>query len=328
MQDDKSQKDAAVFHVGDIAVLGDTILAPMAGYSDQPYRSICRKLGSAMSYTEFVSADALIRGNKKSLKLLRYLPEERPLVFQIFGSDPQVILEAAKRIAELEPDIIDLNMGCSVPKVSGRGAGAGLLRDPAKIGKIFNMLSRELPLPVTGKIRLGWDDSSRNYREVVRAMQENGARLVAVHGRTKVQAYKGQADWDAIAEIKSIADIPVIGNGDVTCVADIRRMKEHTGCDAVMIARAAIGNPWIFAGKNAGEVTLAEKLVMVRRHLSANLEFYGRELGLILFRKHVSKYIHSIAGARELRTRLLTAETVEAFEQLVSEAESRIARAA
>ncbi len=328
MQADQKDTSTPTFYIGSIPVFGDTILAPMAGFSDQPYRSICRRLGSAMSYTEFVSADALVRENKKSFRLLRYLPEERPMVFQIFGSEPDIILEAAKRIVELGPDIIDLNMGCSVPKVSRRGAGAGLLRDPGKIGRIFNMLSRELPVPVTGKIRLGWDDANRNYLEVVRAMQENGARLVAVHGRTKVQAYKGKADWQAIAEIKAFADIPVIGNGDVTCVADIRRMKDQTGCDAVMIARAAIGNPWIFSGKDSHQVTLAEKLDMVRHHLAANLEFYGPERGLILFRKHVSKYIHSIAGARELRAKLLVAETVEAFEELVNEAESRMAKAA
>ncbi|MCA9733530.1 MAG: tRNA dihydrouridine synthase DusB [Deferribacteres bacterium] len=311
------------FHVGPIPVYGHVILAPMAGFSDLPYRSICRELGSAMSYSEFVSTEAIIRDNQKSLRMLRYATEERPVVFQIFGANPEVILEAAKRISELQPDIIDINMGCSVKKVSGKGAGAALLKDPSKIGHIFNLLSRELPFPVTGKIRLGWDHDSLNYRDVVRAMQENGAQLVAVHGRTKKQAYQGQANWDAIAEIKSMAQIPVIGNGDVTSVADIKRMRDHTGCDAVMIARAAIGNPWIFAGKNAEDVTLAEKLTMIRRHLAANLEFYEGDYGLILFRKHVAKYISGIHGARELRAKLVTARSAADFANIVTAAEQQ-----
>lgn len=276
-----------------------------------------------MSYTEFVSADALIRDNLKSLRMLRYDPAERPVVFQIFGSDPNILLEAAKRIEPLGPDIIDINMGCSVRKVSGRGAGAALLKEPAKIARIFDLLSRNLQVPVTGKIRLGWDENSLNYLDVLRAMQDNGAQLIAVHGRTREQAYTGRANWDAIAEIKVHAQIPVIGNGDVTCVADIARMQAHTGCDGVMIARAAIGNPWIFAKKDHHQVTFEEKIAMVRRHFAANLEFYGQQHGLILFRKHVVRYIHSISGAREMRSRLLTANTVEEFEAIVAACEQR-----
>lgn len=320
---DNSKQTVASFHIGPVAINGSVILAPMAGFSDMPYRSICRELGSAMSYSEFVSTEAIIRDSQKSLRMLRYSHAERPVVFQIFGSDPYVILEAAKRIEEMQPDIIDINMGCSVKKVSGKGAGAALLKDPTKIGLIFNLLSKELSVPVTGKIRLGWDHENMNYRDVVRAMQENGANLVAVHGRTKKQAYKGTANWDAIAEIKQIAEIPVIGNGDVACVADIKKMRDHTGCDAVMIARAAIGNPWIFSGKDPEEVTLAEKLTMIRRHLAANLDFYDGDYGLILFRKHVAKYISGIHGARELRGKLVTANTVADFEDIVTAAEKR-----
>lgn len=320
----KIQAKPRVFRVREIPVHGEVILAPMAGFSDLPYRSICRELGSAMSYTEFVSTEALIRDNPKSLRMLRYDETERPVIFQIFGSEPGVILEAAKRIEQLGPDIIDLNMGCSVKKVSGRGAGAGLLRDPVKIGRIFRTLSKSLSAPVTGKIRLGWDEGSLNYLEVLKAMQENGAQLIAVHGRTKKQAYTGSANWDAIAEIKAHAKIPVIGNGDVNCVADIERMKKHTGCDAVMIARAAIGNPWIFARKDVQHVTFEEKIAMVRRHFAANIAFYGPRFGLILFRKHVSKYIYGISGAKEMRAKLLTANTVKDFEAIVKECEEKL----
>lgn len=315
------------FYIDNIPIHNDVILAPMAGFSDMPYRAICRELGSAMSYTEFVSTEAIVRDNQKTLRMLHYDPAERPVVFQIFGADPPTILEAAKRLQDLQPDIIDLNMGCSVKKVSGKGAGAALLKSPFKIGRIFNLLSKELTVPVTGKIRLGWDVESLNFRDVVHAMQDNGARLVAVHGRTKKQAYKGQANWPAIAEIKNFAQIPVIGNGDVSCVADITRMKNETGCDAVMIARAAIGNPWIFARKDAHQVTLGEKLRMIRRHLTANLDFYDGDYGLILFRKHVVKYINAVHGAREMRGKLVTARTVAEFESIVTEAESRLAMA-
>lgn len=323
-QHSKQPSQNSVMMVRDIPITSDAILAPMAGFSDMPYRSICRELGSGMSYTEFVATEALVRDNPKSLKMLRYDPAERPVTFQIFGNDPQIILEAAKRIEQLGPDIIDINMGCSVKKVSGRGAGAGLLRDPRKIGHIFNLLSASLSVPVTGKIRLGWDENSLNYLEVLKALEDNGAQLIAVHGRTKEQAYKGQANWDAIAEIKAHARIPVIGNGDVTCVADIARMKKHTGCDAVMIARAAIGNPWIFAKKDVHQVSFEEKIAMVRRHFAANLDFYGQKFGLILFRKHVAKYIYGLAGAREMRAKLLTANTVEDFEAIVTECEQKL----
>ena len=317
----KTPNTEPVMLVRNIPVYNDVILAPMAGFSDMPFRSICRELGSAMSYTEFVATEALIRDNPKSLHMLRYDPLERPVSFQIFGNNPDVILEAAKRIEHLEPDIIDINMGCSVKKVSRRGAGAGLLREPSKIGHIFNALSKSLSVPITGKIRLGWDDDSLNYLEVLKAMEENGAQLIAVHGRTKIQGYKGSANWDAIAEIKAHAKIPVIGNGDVRCVSDIECMKKQTGCDAVMIARAAIGNPWIFSRKDVHEVIFAEKIAMVRRHFAASIDFYGQKFGLILFRKHAAKYISGFAGAREIRAKLLTATTIEDFEAIAMECE-------
>src|SRR5262245_15867105 len=256
------------FMIRDIPVYGDLILSPMAGFSDKPYRLICREYGSAMSYTEFVSVDGILHGNDKTEQMLDFAPSERPMTFQIFGNDEVKIEEAARRIEQLGPSIIDLNMGCSVPKVSGRGAGAGLLREPAKIGRIFARLSKVLSIPVTGKIRLGWDNNSLNYLEVAKILEDNGAALIAVHGRTKAQAYNGTANWDAIAEVKQAVKVPVIGNGDVACVADIERIKRHTGCDGVMIARAAIGNPWIFQRKNIHEVTLDGKARLINWHLN------------------------------------------------------------
>jgi tRNA-dihydrouridine synthase B len=310
-----------IFMVRHIPVYGDLILSPMAGFSDKPYRLICREYGSAMSYTEFVSVDGILHANERTWQMLAFDRSERPMTFQIFGSDEAKIEEAARRIEQLGPDIIDLNMGCSVPKVAGRGAGAALLREPAKIGRIFARLSRVLSVPVTGKIRLGWDTQSLNYLEVAKVLEDNGAALIAVHGRTKAQAYNGQANWDAIAEIKAAVKIPVIGNGDVTCVADIERIKRYTGCDAVMIARAAIGNPWILQRKDLHEVTLAEKSALIRRHLQLMLEFYGEERGLILFRKHVVKYVRGLAHIAQVKASLVTCTTPEEFIELMHQYE-------
>lgn len=295
----------------------------MDGYSDLPFRKLCREYGSAMSYTEFVAVEAICHGARKALKMLEFDPAEQPqMVFQIFGPNENDIVEAARRCEEMGAGIVDLNMGCSVPNVSGRGAGAGLLRDPARIGRIFNAMSRALSIPVTGKIRIGWDARSLNHVEVARIMEDNGASLIAVHGRTKEQKYTGHANWDAIAEVKQAVRIPVIGNGDVRRVEDIARMKAHTGCDGVMIARAAIGNPWIFSGKNREEVRVRDVTHLMRRHLDMNLRHYG-DYGLILFRKYAARYIIGVPGAAELRHALVTAPTVEAFLEHLAGLEAR-----
>jgi nifR3 family TIM-barrel protein len=314
---------APTFFVREVPVYGDLILSPMAGFSDLPFRLICREVGSAMSYTEFVAAEAVLHENDKTLHMLSFEPCERPMVFQFFGSDEDALEAAARKLETFGPDIIDLNMGCSVKNVSGRGAGAGLLRDPAKIGRIFRRLTRALSVPVTGKIRLGWDDDSRNYLEVAKVLEDNGASLIAVHGRTKAQAYGGLADWDAIAEIKQAVRVPVVGNGDVRSAADIARIQAHTGCDAVMIGRAAIGNPWIFQRRDRQDVTLADQVAMVRRHLALMLAFYGRERGLVLFRKHVVKYVKSVYGASDLHQRMVTCEAADEFVDLITEWEAR-----
>ncbi len=311
------------FYVREIPIYGDIILAPMAGFSDLPYRMIARDFGSAMGYTEFVSVDGIMHGNEKTMRLLEYDASEFPMTFQVFGSDEDLIVDACKKAEQLGPTIMDLNMGCSVAKVSGRGAGAGLLKDPVKIGRIFNRLSHELSIPITGKIRLGWDFQTRNYLTVAKTLEDNGASLIAVHGRTKSQAYDGNADWDAIAEVKQAVQVPVLGNGDVKCVADIGRMKQHTGCDGVMIGRAAIGNPWIFSRKDRSEVTFFEKAALIRRHLQLMLDYYDGDYGLILFRKHVVRYIHEIRDAATLRGGFVTCATPEDFIALLEEAEAK-----
>lgn len=302
-----------IFYVGKIPVYGRAILSPMDGFSDLPFRAMARRLGSAMSYTEFVNAMDVLNGHPHLEERLTYSEEERPVVFQVFDDSPDRLLQAALRLRERNPDIIDVNMGCSVSCVSGRGAGAGLLREPHKIAAIFKTLSSALDIPVTGKIRLGWDEDNLNYLEVAHIIEDNGGQLLAVHGRTKQQAYRGEANWDAIAEIKAALSIPVIGNGDVRKVADIQRMLDYTGCDGVMIARGAIGNPWIFAGLDREDVSAELVRETMLGHLHSMLDFYGAERGLVWFRKHAARYISPFGLSPEQRERLLTSETASDF---------------
>lgn len=306
------------FFVRNIPIHGELILSPMAGFSDIPFRLICKEFGMAMSYTEVISMDGVLWKNKKTLKLLEFTPNERPVIFQILGNDEDKIVEACRRLEQLRPDIIDVNMGCSVSDIAGKGAGAGLLKDPAKIGRIFHKLSKTLRVPVTGKIRLGWDDKSRNYLEVARILEDNGASLIAVHGRTRSQFFYGKADWNAIAEVKQAVKIPVIGNGDVRCVSDIARIKRVTGCDGVMIGRAAIGHPWIFQLKDRDQVSAIDKAELIRRHLTLMLEHYGHDIGVVLFRKHATKYIMGMPHASELRPRLVTCNNHEEIMNLIA----------
>ncbi len=324
---------APVFFVRDVPVYGDLVLAPMAGFSDVPYRLICREYGSAMSYTEFASIEGAIGKSRRTRQILEYRPAERPVTFQIFGVDEDRIAASCRLIEEWGPDIIDVNLGCSTPQVSGRGAGAGLLRDPLKIGRLFARLSHTLRVPVTAKIRLGWDEGSRNYIEVAHVLEENGASLIAVHGRTRAQNYGQPADWDAIAQVKQTVHIPVLGNGDIQRVADIERMKRQTGCDGVMIGRAAMGNPWIFQRRDWEQVPFPEKAAVMRRHLADMVEFYGESTGVVLFRKHIVRYLRGLYDVTTMRNRMLTCgsmaevlETLDLIEASVSDATARSSR--
>ena len=296
-------QDAPTFFIRDIPVYGDAILSPMDGYSDLPFRALCRGLGSALSYTEFINALEILNGHPYVHRRYQFLPSERPVVFQIFDNDPDRLVRTAQILRQYEPDIIDINMGCSARGVAARGAGAGLLRTPLKIARTFRRLTRLLDIPVTGKIRLGWDDATRNYCLVARIIEQEGGAMVAVHGRTKVQAYSGNADWDAIAEVRQAVSIPVVANGDVRTAADIERLKNHTGCSAVMIGRAAISNPWIFSHRERHEISSDEVRAAVQQHLQLSLEFYGARRGIVLFRKYAARYLNPTG---ELRQRMLT----------------------
>ncbi len=310
------------FYVREIPIYGDLILSPMDGYSDLPFRLLCGELGSAMSYTEFINVDSLCdrEPNEIIRRKLQFDSSEYPQTIQIYGHDEDRLVETALRVQdEYRPTIIDLNMGCYVRKIAERGAGSGMLRDPAKIGRVFARLTRALRVPVTGKIRLGWDEFTLNYLEVAHILEDNGASLIAVHARTKKQGYTGAADWTAIAEIKQAVQIPVIGNGDVKTVADITQIKAQTGCDGVMIGRAAIGNPWIFSRQNRKDVSPAEKIALMRRHVALNVEFYGERLGLILFRKHAVRYIQKLPDGNEMRLPLTHCTAQAEFERIIDE---------
>ncbi len=299
-----NQPLSPTFYVRDVPVYGDAILAPMDGYSDWPFRSVCRSLGSAMSYTEFVKVEKILSRSKQPNKKFHYEEAERPVTFQIYGDDPDLIVEAALRVQEWGPDIIDINMGCPAKSVADRGAGVGMMRTPLKIARTFRKLTAALRIPVTGKIRLGWE-KYQSYKLIARIVEENGGSLIALHGRTKEQSYSGEANWDAIAEVRSAVKIPVLGSGDVKTVADIERMKTYTGCDGVMIGRAAIANPWIFSKLDRDQVTSEQVHEIVRTHLERNIQFYGLEDGQRLFRKHAVQYLLMRRLSREDRKKIL-----------------------
>ncbi|HUG34442.1 MAG TPA: tRNA-dihydrouridine synthase family protein [Anaerolineales bacterium] len=306
------------FFVRHVPIYGDTILAPMDGYSDWPFRSICRALGSAMSYTEFVKVEKILSRSKEPAKRLYFEEAERPVTFQIYGDDPDLIIRAALKVQEWNPDIIDINMGCPAKSIADRGAGVGMMPAPLKIARTFRRLTSALKVPVTGKIRLGWD-RNKNYKLIARIVEEEGGSLIAVHGRTKEQRYSGNANWDAIAEVKAAVRIPVTGSGDVRSVADIQRMKDHTNCDAVMIGRGAIANPWIFAGYDREQVPAELVKETVREHLEKSMQFYGAEDGQRLFRKYAVQYLLMQSLDRSARKEILKERPAGEFLEMLNQ---------
>jgi tRNA-dihydrouridine synthase B len=316
------------FLINHIPIYGDLILSPMDGISDLPFRSLVRSLGSAMSYTEFINGIDVVYGHPNLEKRLSFTEFERPVVFQLLDNDAGRLFKAAQRLRNLGPDIIDLNLGCCAKSVSSRGAGAGLLKDPLKIAEIINKLSSTLDIPVTAKIRLGWDEKSQNYIQVAKIIEENGGRLIAVHGRTRVQAYDGQANWDAIAEIKNAVSIPVIANGDVKTVADIDRIKKHTGCDGVMIGRAAVSNPWIFSRLDRQQVPIEQVRRTMNHHLQSLIDFYGFPFGIIMFRKFAKRYVQPYSPDKDQLYSLMTCVDPTKFSDLLELIFAAVATAA
>lgn len=308
-----------MLHIGNIHIDNPLMLAPIAGFTDSPFRKIARKLGAGLVVTELISCEGIIRHQKKTMELLQFDEAERPLAIQLFGKIPESMAEAAAIVEELKPDIIDINFGCPAPKVckGGEGSGSALMLEPQKVEAIASSIVKKVSLPVTAKIRLGWDNEHMTYPEVVKALEASGVACIFVHGRTRAQKYSGHADWDAIKAIRKMSSLPVIGNGDIVSHKQAYERMNESGCPGVLIGRGAIGNPWIFSGKVP---TRDEKVALIIEHFNAMLEFYG-DKGIVLMRKHLAKYIHGFRNASKTRHRLVTSTDADEIIEIVRELE-------
>jgi nifR3 family TIM-barrel protein len=295
--------------IGNLQLSDNLIMAPLAGITDLAFRTVVRRYGCGLCYTEMISADGLVRGHRGTLNYLRTDPGDRPLIVQIFGSDPDVLAAAVRTIEQMQlADAVDINMGCPVKPVVRRGAGAALMRDPERVRRILQAARKATTLPLTVKIRAGWSPKERNALEIARIAEDEGTDAVAVHPRTASQGFSGRSDWAVIAEIKTALKIPVIGNGDVELPGDVSAMIERTGCDGVMVGRGALGNPWIFsnalllqAGKGTELAKLEEKERLIAEHLEMSVGLYGEITGVKNFRKHLFWYTRGLRGSAAFR---------------------------
>lgn len=312
------------------------MLAPMEDVTDHSFRLICKEQGADMVYTEFVSADALIRNIAATTRKLHISPEERPTAIQIYGREPDTMAEAARIVAEARPDLIDINFGCPVKKVAGKGAGAGLLRDIPKMLEITKAVVNAVDLPVTVKTRLGWDHENKIIVTLAEQLQDCGIQALTVHGRTRSQMYTGQADWDMIARVKDNPrlNIPVIGNGDITTPAQVADAFRKYGVDGVMVGRASIGAPWIFrqmkavaaTGQPAEELSIAEKFAILRRQIHESIDRIDEYRGILHIRRHLaaSPLFKGIPNFRPTRIEMLRADTIDELETILSHIEKDI----
>lgn len=312
-------------NIGNVKLDNPYILAPMAGVTDLPFRLLCREQGAGLLCMEMISAKALQYQNKNTKALLSIHPQEYPVSLQLFGSDPKIISEQARRIEELPFQILDINMGCPVPKVVRNGEGSALMKDPKLVYEIVHETVKAIQKPVTAKIRKGFDDTSVNAAEIAKVIEEAGGAAVAVHGRTREQYYSGRADWEIIRKVKETVSIPVIGNGDVDSCEKAVAMIRETGCDGVMIGRGAQGNPWIFSelleydrtGRILPRPDAREIRRMMLRHARLQLEFKGDYIGIREMRKHVAWYTKGMKGAARLRSLINQVESYQELEELM-----------
>lgn len=312
--------------IGNVEIPGVTVLAPLAGVTDRSFRTLCREQGASMAVTEMVSARGLAEGSERSSQYLDFDEHEHPISVQVFGSEPDVMAEGAQVIAERKPDMIDINCGCPVKKIVNRNAGSALLKDPPLLGRIIAAMVKAVDVPVTLKIRSGWEDASEAV-EVAQRAQDAGAAAIAVHGRTREAKFSGEANWDIITQVKAATSIPVIGNGDVRTPQLAKEMMDVTGCDLVMIGRWAIGNPWLFKrietyvnnGGDVPEPTIADKIDMAIRHLRLSVEAKGARTGVWEMRRPLAAYIKGLPGAAKYRRALMTEDDEECVVALLAD---------
>ena len=316
------------WNIGKVKIKNQVVLAPMAGICNSAYRKICKEMGCGLVYAEMVSDKAITFSNKKTLDMLYMEEEERPLTQQIFGSDKDSFVEAAKYIYEnMKPDIIDINMGCPVPKVAVRAqAGSALLKNLDKIYEIVKAVVESVPIPVTVKIRSGWDNNHINAVEVAKIIEKAGASAICVHPRTRSQGYSGKADWNIIKQVKEVVSIPVIGNGDIKTPEDAKNMLESTGCDAVMIGRGVLGNPWLIKNtinylenKPLIDVSVSDRVDMCLKHLSYLEKLKNEKLACLEIRNHIGWYFKGIKSANELKNKVYQTTSIRDIILLLSE---------
>jgi nifR3 family TIM-barrel protein len=314
--------------IRNLELSGRAVLAPMAGAGDRAFREICAEFGASYTVSEMVSSKALEFGGEKTRELMELGKTARPAAIQIFGSEPGVMALAAKKAMEFSPDAIDINMGCPAPKITGPGAGSALMKNPALCGEIVAAVAGAVPVPVTVKIRAGWDEKSVNAVEVAKICEQAGAAAVAVHARTRSQMYEPPADWTVIKEVKQAVKIPVIGNGDVTGAQPAALMLEQTGCDAVMVGRAALGNPWIFRQINdyltescciVPPPGVYERMLVMARHVERMCRYKGEKRAMREARKHVGWYLKGLRGAAGFRRRAGSLETRVQLDELIKD---------
>ena len=311
--------------IGNVELENNVFLAPMAGITDMAYRAICKQFGCGLTYTEMVSVKGLYYKSENTKDLMALAPEEKPAAIQIFGSDPDILASIAAEVQAAGADIIDINMGCPTPKIVRNGDGSALMQKPELVAEIVKKVTAAVTIPVTIKIRKGWDQNSVNAVEIAQAAEENGAMAVTVHGRTREQFYTGQADWDIIKKVKESLRIPVIGNGDIVSPETAKEMLEHTGCDAIMIGRGAEGNPWIFkrvieylkSGRILPEPSYKEKLEMATYHLEQTILLKGEDVGVKEMRKHIAWYLKGLPGSSTIKSEVFKLNKVEDVKEML-----------